>query len=301
MDAKKFVLSYYKNATRNFHITRITAPQEALNLHSHNYFQIYYVIHGTIIHHIKNSSAKLTSGDVFILPPNLPHYIEVPEGNADFYSMSFTPDFFQNGKESNKLILDFLYYLKTETAKNIQPKITLIYEDSVFVEVLLKRIIEEFLDKKTGKNEIIKESVSVVLSVFARVYFEETAETLHTEENKQQVMYCVDYIRNHFEEDITLTEIVHLSAMSKTCFCSIFTAITGTSFKEYLNRYRIERAAELIASGEKISVAGSRCGYSDFSTFYRNFKKYMGMSPSELANKNRMLLFEVPHHLEKEP
>lgn len=289
MDAKKFVLSYYKNATRNFHITRITTPQEALNLHSHNYFQIYYVIRGTIIHHIKNSSAKLTSGDVFILPPNLPHYIEVPEGNADFYSMSFTPEFFQNGKESNKLILDFMYYLKTETAKNIQPKISLIYEDSIFVEVLLKRIIEEFLDEKTGKNEIIKESVSVILSVFARVYFEKTAETLHIEENKQRVMYCVDYIKNHFEEEITLTEMVHLSAMSKTCFCSIFTAITGTTFKEYLNRYRIERAAELIASGEKVSVAGRYCGYGDLSTFYRNFKKYIGMSPSAFANKNRPL------------
>lgn len=285
MDAKKFVLSYYKNATKNFHITRITTPQEALNLHSHNYFQIYYVIRGTILHHVEDSLAKLTTGDVFILPPNLPHYIEVPEGAADFYSMSFTPDFYQNAKDSNKLVLDFLHYLKTETANNIQPKITLAYEDSVFVEVLLKRIMEEFLDKKTGKNEIIKESVSVVLSVFARVYFEETAETLNVVENKQMVMYCIDYVKDHFDEEITLAEMVHLSAMSKTCFCSIFTAITGTSFKEYLNRYRIERAAELITSGEKVSVAGSYCGYGDFSTFYRNFKKYMGMAPSEFANK----------------
>ncbi len=285
MDAKKFVLSYYKNATRNFHITRITAPQEALHLHSHNYFQIYYVIRGTILHHVEDSSAKLTTGDAFILPPNLPHYIEVPEGAADFYSMSFTPDFYQNAKDSNKLVLDFLHYLKTETANNIQPKITLAYEDSVFVEVLLKRIMEEFLDKKTGKNEIIKQSVSVVLSVFARVYFEETAETLNVVENKQLVMYCIDYMKDHFDEEITLAEMVHLSAMSKTCFCSIFTAITGTSFKEYLNRYRIERAAELITAGEKVSVAGSYCGYGDFSTFYRNFKKYMGMAPSEFANK----------------
>jgi len=289
MDAKKFVLSYYKNATRNFHITRITTPQEALNLHSHNYFQIYYVVRGTIIHHIENSSARLTSGDVFILPPNIPHYIEAPDGNVDFYSMSFTPDFFPNGKECNKLMLDFLYYLKVEAAKNIQPKITLIYEDSVFVEVLLNRIIEEFLDKKTGKNEIIKESVSVVLSVFARVYFEEAAETLNVKENKQLVMHCIDYIKNHFDEEITLTEMAQLSAVSKTCFCSIFTAITGTSFKEYLNRYRIERAAELISAGEKVSIAGCFCGYSDFSTFYRNFKKYTGMSPSEFANKNKLL------------
>ncbi|MBE6934689.1 MAG: AraC family transcriptional regulator [Ruminococcaceae bacterium] len=43
------------------------------------------------------------------------------------------------------------------------------------------------------------------------------------------------------------------------------------------------KAAELITSREKASVAGSSCGYGDSSTFYRNFKKYMGMSPSEYA------------------
>ena len=64
--------------------------------------------------------------------------------------------------------------------------------------------------------------------------------------------------------------------MSKTCFCSIFHSVVGMPFKEYLNRYRIEKAAELIASGEKASVAGSSCGYGDASTFYRNFKKIYG-------------------------
>lgn len=279
MDIKNFVLSYYKNAAKDFHITRITAPQEALKLHRHNYFQVYYVISGTILHHVESSVAKLTSGNVFILPPNLAHYIELPEGKADFYSMSFTPDFFQNGKENNKLLLDFLYYLNGSAEKNIQPKITLSYEDSAFVEVLLRRISEEFSGKKTGKNEIIKESVSVILSIFARVYFEETAQMLKVEENRELVMHCIGYIQNHYDEEITLGEMVRLSAMSKTCFCSVFTAITGTSFKEYLNRFRIEKAAELLEEGAKVSSVGIRCGYNDLSTFYRNFKKYKGISP----------------------
>ena len=48
-----------------------------------------------------------------------------------------------------------------------------------------------------------------------------------------------------------------------------------------------ERAAELIAAGEKVSIAGTRCGFSDFSTFYRNFKKYKEISPAEFAKKSR--------------
>ena len=120
----------------------------------------------------------------------------------------------------------------------------------------------------------------MLLSLFARVYFEKNATALVAKENRKLVMHSIEYIKNHFDEELTLGEIVHRSAMSKTNFCTIFSSVTGIPFKEYLNRYRIERAAELIAAGEKTSVAAVACGYNDFSTFYRNFKKYKDISPA---------------------
>ena len=139
MNVKKFVLSYYKNATNDFYITRITSPKEALKLHSHNYFQIYYVISGRLTHHLENSMADLTAGDIFILPPDQPHYIRTPDGEVDFYSLSFTSDYFQNIKEANKLILDFLLYLQAEQAEKIEPKISLSYEDMIFTNTQIGR------------------------------------------------------------------------------------------------------------------------------------------------------------------
>ena len=285
MNIRKFVLSYYKNATSDFHITRISSPREALHIHSHNYFQIYYVIRGRITHHLENTTADLTAGDIFILPPNQPHYIETPDGEVDFFSLSFMPDYFQTVKEANKLILDFLLYLQAEQAEKIEPKISLSYEDTIFTSTLLTRILSEFTGNKTGKSEMIREMVSVLLSLFARVYFEENATALTARENRQLVMHSIEYIKTHFDEELTLREMVRRSAMSKTNFCTIFHSVTGMPFKEYLNRYRIERAAELITAGEKISAAANYCGYSDFSTFYRNFKKYMEISPSEFAKQ----------------
>ena len=285
MDVKKFVLSYYENATKDFHIARISSPKEALQIHSHNYFQIYYIVSGKVIHHLQNNTAVLASGDIFILPPNQPHHIETQNKDVDFYSLSFMPDYFQTAREANKLILDFLSYLQSEQAEKIEPKVSLSYEDMLFAGALFKRIMEEFVSNKVGKNEMIKETLSVLLSLIARVYFEENAVTLVAKENRQLVMHSIEYMKNHFDEEITLSEIVRHCAISKTNFCTIFNSITGMPFKEYLNRYRIERAAELIASGEKISVAANYCGYSEFSTFYRNFKKHMKISPTEFAKK----------------
>lgn len=288
MDIKKFVLSYYENATDDFHVRHISEPREALELHTHDYFQVYYICSGRILHHIEGSAAELSAGDVFILPPNVPHYIEKLGNQVDFYSLSFTPSYFQSVRESNKLLLDFLYYLRSQSLQSIHPRFTLSFEDAVFSETLVKRIMEEFESKKTGKDELIKECVSALLSIFARAYFEQRAEALISEENRLLVMHSIEYIKNHLDEDITLSEIVRRSAMSKTSFCSIFNSIVGMPFKEYLNRLRIERAAKLIASGEKICVVGNCCGYSEFSTFYRNFKKYMGVSPSEFKKRNNL-------------
>ena len=287
MDVKKFVLSYYENATEDFYITQITHPQGALKIHSHDYFQIYYIVSGKIIHHIEQNSAELCSGDVFILPPNLPHYIETASNEVDFYSLSFMPEFVQRNTESNRMVSDFLYYLKTVQSDNIQPKFSFSYEDTLFINLMFERISKEFQDNKTGKNDMLKSNVMILLTLFARVYFEEQAETLTTHENKRLVMYCIEYIKTHFNEDITLSKMVRHCGISKTCFCSLFNALVGTSFKDYLNRYRTKKAVEFLSSGEKIANVSTYCGYNDFSSFYRNFKKYIGVSPSEFVKDNK--------------
>lgn len=285
MDIKKFVLSYYKGATEDFYVTRITSPTEALKLHTHSYFQIYFVNSGKMVHHLGDDAANLSHGDVFILPPDVPHYIEVEEGKVDFYVLSFLPDFILGAGEKNRLVNDFLTYLKSAAGERIQPKITLSYEDIVFAEPILRRILAEHQSDRPGKSEMIKSCVQVLLSLFAGIYFEEKADSLRPEENRNYVLYCIEYIENHFDEDITLSRMVQLSAMSKSCFCTIFRDVTGTTFKDYLNRYRIRKAEERIRSGEKNSATARFCGYRDLSTFYRNFQKYMGVSPMEYRKR----------------
>ena len=46
---------------------------------------------------------------------------------------------------------------------------------------------------------------------------------------------------------------------------------------------------ELIKKGYKITAIYGLCGYNDFSTFYRNFKKIMGVSPDiyKKSQKNK--------------
>ena len=248
---------------------------------SPEYYQIYYVLSGKLVHHVEDFSAVLSGGDVFILPPNVPHCIEKRDKSVDFYSLSFMPEYFSGIRESNKLIADFLYYLKTASQKAILPKFNLPHDDVLFVDTILRRIMYEFDSEKKGKEELIKECTAALLSLFARIYFEQEASSLHTEMNRDSVLYCIEYIKNHFDENVTLDEIARRSAMSKTCFCKIFKSITGRTFNQFLNTYRVQKAAQMIKNGEQITTVSMLCGYEYFSTFYRNFKEIIGISPSE--------------------
>ncbi len=281
MDIKKFVLSYYSNATEDFHIKEITNPQESLSLHNHEYYQIYYLKSGRLIHHLESGNAKLNARDVFIIPPNLPHYIEKASKDVCFYSISFMKGYIAEIVRSNKFVADFIHCITDLSSEGVEPSLTLRSEDITLADILVSKIMQEFSDDMMGKDALIRSSLSLLLSIFARAYFDEQFENMRFASEREAILHCLGYIKNHLSEQMTLHEMAMRTAMSKSSFCESFRKITGETFNNYLNRERVEAAAALIKSGKLVFEAAMELGYKDPSTLYRNFKKYFGVSPSE--------------------
>ena len=284
MDIKNFVLSYYSNAAENFHIQKVVHTYEAKKPHTHEYFQIYYIANGCLTHFIENKSSKLYQGDMFIIPPGVMHYIST-ETNTVFYSFSFMPDFLNQSPPGNTLVSIFLRNLLTD--KNILPKVSVDSEDIFHIESVMERMLNEFSSKNFGFIEIIHSYAVLLVTVLARNYFEKNTLPEYFNNGKQFVLHCVKYIENNFTDRITLDEICKRSAMSKNSFCELFCKLTGHSFNSYLNICRIKKATEYIKDGYKITAIYGLCGYNDFSTFYRNFKKIMGVTPMEFKKNNQ--------------
>ncbi len=276
MDYKHFVLGYYKNASDGIHIQRVTHASEAKKMHSHEYFQIYYIEKGSLTHHVADGSAKLVAGDMFIIPPGVTHRISDNDG-CSFFSLSFMPESV-TPITSDSLAVGFLNTLKAQS--DIRLKVSLPSEDALRVENLVAQIYKEFENKKIGSVEIIKACVIVLVSLFARIYFESTPTVISADDGKQFILHCIEYIDNYYYQSISLDSVVRLSAMSKTKFCKSFFEAIGCSFHQYLNQCRIRKAVEYIEKGYKITAVYGLCGYNDFSTFYRNFVKVMGVPPT---------------------
>jgi len=281
INIKNFVLSYYKNAADGLHIQRVEKVGEAKNPHTHDYFQIYYIVKGSLIHYMEDASSELSRGDMFIVPPGCLHYIrEAP--NTVFYSFSFMPDSFGEADSLNRFTLKFLSSLQ-EGSKILRPKITVPSEDILFTENIMEHIYREFTAQNVGCGEVIRSYAVVLITMFARIYFESMPDklTAHFENSRQTVLHCIQYIEANCSENITLDEMARYSAVSKSSLCKLFPEITGCTFNQYLHKCRIEKACEYIKQGYKITAIYGLCGYNDFSTFYRNFKRIMGVSPQK--------------------
>lgn len=282
MNIKNFVLSYYKNASEDFHIQKTENTIEARKPHTHEYFQIYFITKGSLLHYVENEFSTLSHGDMFIIPPGKTHYI-TPEKDTVFYSFSFMPKFFGEPNENNKFIKNFLRFLLENKNENIKAKISIKTEEIFYIEKIMEHILKEFQQKPLGYREIIYAYATHLITMIARNYYKNDTKLISPpfENNKQLVLHCISYIENNFSDSITLEEISHRFAMSKSNFCSLFSELTGCTFNSYLNKCRIKKATEYIKKGYKITAVYGLCGYNDFSTFYRNFVKILGISPQE--------------------
>lgn len=99
---------------------------------------------------------------------------------------------------------------------------------------------------------------------------------------KKEVQLAIAYIRNHYQDKITLEMISDHVNLSENYLCRVFKEQVGTSIVSYLNKLRMDKAAELIVTGSSyMKEVASSVGISDQFYFNRLFKKYFGVNPTE--------------------
>ncbi len=92
----------------------------------------------------------------------------------------------------------------------------------------------------------------------------------------------LDYIRTHYQQEISMQDAARALNYSEPYFCRIFKQQFGSNFTAYLAAYRIERARELLANPTVcIKDVGRRVGYPDANYFTKVFRRITGQSPSE--------------------
>lgn len=105
-------------------------------------------------------------------------------------------------------------------------------------------------------------------------------------ENKTNyVVDMINYIKTNYNKRISITNLSDKYEVSTVYLNSKFKEETNYTFNDFLNRYRILKAVELLKEGELlIYEIAENVGYQDYKYFSQVFKKYVGQSPSEFIN-----------------
>ena len=92
---------------------------------------------------------------------------------------------------------------------------------------------------------------------------------------------AVAYIGRHYAEPLTLERLAAVAGLSPSYFSALFIKVMGHSFREQINRVRVEEAKRLLtATDYSLSQIAVAVGFSDQSSFSKVFKRVTGLTPN---------------------
>lgn len=98
----------------------------------------------------------------------------------------------------------------------------------------------------------------------------------------QRIDAAVKWIHTHFEEPVSLSDLVKITHLSTAQIERYFEKIFQLSPKQYIIKVRLDAAIGLLKNSKKsITDIAMSCGYQDHSAFSRVFKSTVGLTPSE--------------------
>lgn len=107
--------------------------------------------------------------------------------------------------------------------------------------------------------------------------------TVSAASGDSKIVALLQYLNAHLTEGLTIDELAARFYISKYHMMRRFRDETGYTIHGYVTEKRLLLAQQLLEQGLPMGETALRCGYQEYSTFSRAYKKQFGRSPSEKA------------------
>lgn len=271
MNSGEFEVFFYKDANLN-HIVD----------HSHPYYEVYFFLSGDVTYDVDGNQYNLQYGDYLLIPPGTKHHpiFHSTDKNYQRFVLWISRSYYESMCTWSE---DFSYSFRyAEEKKSYRFRTDFITFQSIQGRLL------DLLEELHGTRAFHKLNAELLVLSFLLQINRITYDMLHqvpvAYENVLYLNLC-DYINNHLSEDLSLDKLASFFYSSKYHISHVFKDNMGISIHQYIIKKRLHASKNGILSGIPFTELYHQYGFSDYTSFYRAFKKEFGLSPKEFREQ----------------
>ena len=269
-------------------------------LHFHNYLEIGFCYEGQGRMLLGEEEVRFSGREFSVIPPNYPHTTDSDLGTISRWEYLFI--------DVEGFLRSFL-----DTPVKADKVIQRIYSKALFLEEnqspsISAKILKIMNIMRDGEEFYLEEAKGILASLLVEIArLNRRSEEERVEEEKRKLTNMItrvqDFVSYHYMEDIKVKDLAQSCHISETHFRRVFTSYMKMSPLEYINTVRINTACELLDTTDApVADVAHKCGFTTNSTFNRNFKQLMGVTPLEWRKRpesyeQQLLRFDI--HSEK--
>ncbi len=236
----------------------LLTPKINMCVHWHEAVEMVLIVQGQVMVTNNTHTVVARRGQVVCIHAGHLHKYHAVGGNCRYYCIIFP-----------KTALP-----STELYKSPLPFIT---RDGTAV-----RLFEALIETLEQKNRFYAEAGRGILAqLYVTLALLCGEETIDKDRRVNEIVKsAIEYIEYNFAQTLTVKSIARAVGVSEGRLCHIFKEITGETLSNYWQRFRCEKAKEMLSRGSSVAMTSERCGFSSQGYFTRVYKKQFGALPS---------------------
>ena len=258
----------------DFHLFHLADDkrQEEIAYHYHTFHKVILLLAGRADYAVEGEHFHLQPGDFVLVGRGSIHRPEVAEG--DFYDrviLYISPEYLQ------KLGSEDLSWCFT----NAQQQFRYVYHSGG--NDLIRKLLHELECAAEGGgfgSDILCRALFAQLMVALNRTVAE-GQSVDAAAGDTKIVAVLQYLNTHLTENLGIDELAARFYISKYHLMRQFRSETGYTIHNYITEKRLLLAQQLLEKRTPLWEVAENCGYQDYSTFSRAYKKQFGYAPSE--------------------
>ncbi|SFQ25594.1 AraC family transcriptional regulator [Salibacterium halotolerans] len=241
--------------------------KDLVQTHHHTTHQILYVLEGTGKCTLNQTDYALESDNVVLIAPYTKHSI-LSSSKLTVLVLEFNESFLSD--EVRTELLPFVF------------KDSSVMKMSLFDSSELRQLLRKMLYEQSHGDNLRMLAMKIFLAELLFVMKRSYQSNQIADTNKLRVEWLRNYINTHYYEITASEDLSKKMGMSTRYVHSIFKEHYGKTPMQYLTEVRLELVKDmLLETDNDIASICFEVGFESVSTFYRVFKKYVGIPPNQ--------------------